>query len=112
MKDYFKDRFMDTLLKQELGSEEAPDVREKVRRRLYGSRNKRSVLYATAAALMLVVGAALLFLRTGRYPESSVTGNYVLKEAESLKRGALVQATGGASVSLGGYCKIEMNEGT
>ncbi|MFP4026419.1 MAG: FecR domain-containing protein [Candidatus Brocadiia bacterium] len=112
MKDYFKDRFIDTLLKQEIGPEEAPDVREEVRRRFDGSRNKRRVLYATAAALMLVVGAALLFLRTGRYPESSVTGSYVLKEAESLKRGALVQATGGASISLGGYCKIEMNEGT
>lgn len=71
---------------------------------------RAGIALAAAAMLLLTVGAATMLM--GRYPDPEVSGAYHVVGGGPVCRGAVIVAgSGGARVTLGGYCKVSLDAG-
>ncbi|MFP4056877.1 MAG: FecR domain-containing protein [Candidatus Brocadiia bacterium] len=106
-----RDRLIDMLLRQLLGGEEPPDLTARILARAFPWRRRAVIAIAAAAALALAAGAWLLL--ASRYPQPEAKGSYTVADGGPVRRGAtLLSGEEGASLSLGGYCRVELQPGS
>jgi len=85
-----------------------PDVTEKVLSRAFG-RPRRRRWYIAGAAAAAVAAVLVALLTFGRYPSPEISGDYKIVGGERLERGsAVVTEDRSAVITLGGYCRIEL----
>ncbi|MBM4034478.1 MAG: FecR domain-containing protein [Planctomycetes bacterium] len=105
------DRLVDLLLSEELGGERPPDLADKVLARAFGRR--RGALWIAAAAAAVLVAIGLWALLAPSYPEPLASGSYLVVGGGKVRRGStIVRSDAPATLTLGGYCRIELDPRT
>lgn len=119
--DEHLDNLVDTLLREEIGGEAAPDLAPAILARADRVRLRWTRVLITAAAAAIVVAVAIWQFAPGLRPGSKPTERGVTPQAvqpapvvpegghEVWQRGSVVVAQGApVSLQLGGYCSLEL----
>ncbi len=123
MRSDWNDRFADMALKEILGGETPPSVRERVLARVPAkpTRLRRLAVWAAAAAVLLAAGLGMrAWLADPQKPDPTaattaklIRGDVKVDGGGELKRGALARtATAGAELLLGNYAAVTMQPNT
>ena len=114
-----QDRLMDMLLEETLGARKPPDLTERILAQAFPAPRAaspvkpvlRRIGFALAVAAVLVLSFSLwLHLR---YPSPVATGDFRVAGGGPLQRDSVIIAgNGGAALTLGGYCRVELAPGT
>lgn len=114
--DDFRDQLIDTLLWEELGGEHcAPDMVGRVLTTARSTAARTMVWWkpalALAASLVVAMGGWLLLKDS--YPDPMAIGEFTVVGNGPVCRGAVLNTeTGTATITLGGYCELKMDEHT
>jgi len=105
-----RDRLIDMLLREELGSRNPPDLSARILAHI-DARRRRIFAVATWTAVAAVVAIGVLGWLASRsvYPEPAATGAYQVADGGPVGRGtSLSTALGKAVVHQGGYCQTTL----
>jgi ferric-dicitrate binding protein FerR (iron transport regulator) len=108
-----EDQLIDTLTREVLGGEQPPSLAEKIVSRALSRQAavRRWVRAAIAAAAVLMASLIGWHILGAGYPAPKVSRAGGPPAGEPIPRGTLVRTQGApATVSLGGYCRIELEQ--
>ncbi len=102
------DRMVHIFLLEAVGEQMPPDVTDRVLRQTGDAPRLplRRVLLEAALVLLMVVAWAVI--SQFRYPSPTGSGSYHLVDGGKLQRGSVVAADGPVELSLGGYCRLNL----